>query len=219
MSIPTIQPYPMPRREDLPDNHVTWRPEAPRSVLLIHDMQKYFVDPFPQDASPTTELIEHIAQLRHTAIAMSIPVAYTAQPGSMSTAQRGLLADFWGPGMAANSERGIVDLVKPRPGDWILTKWRYSAFHRTDLLTLMRAAGRDQLICCGVYGHVGIQATLVDALSHDIQGFLAADAIADFDHGRHEATLSYVASRCAMVDTTERLIADLVGALPNGEAR
>ena len=67
----------------------------------------------------------------------------------------------------------------------MLTKWRYSAFYRSDLLERMRAAGRDQLILCGVYAHVGVLTTALEAFSHDIQPFLVADALGDFTEADH----------------------------------
>jgi hypothetical protein len=42
-------------------------------------------------------------------------------------------------------------------GDTVLTKWRCSAFFRTELLEQIRESGRDQLIGCGVYAHVGVR--------------------------------------------------------------
>ncbi len=67
-----------------------------------------------------------------------MPVAYTAQPGSMTDEQRGLLKDIWGPGMRAEpADREMVPELAPADGDWVLTKWRYSAFVRTDLLERM----------------------------------------------------------------------------------
>lgn len=137
-----------------------------------------------------------------------MPVAYTAQPGGMTTEQRGLLLDFWGPGMRMDPvDREVVESLAPAPGDWLLTKWRYSAFFRSDLLQRMREEGRDQLILCGVYAHVGVLMTAVDAFTNDIRPFLVADAVADFSAAHHRLALEYAAARCAMLITAKETFA------------
>nr|CAL34109.1 putative 2,3-dihydro-3-hydroxy-anthranilate (DHHA) synthase [Streptomyces virginiae] len=202
--IPPISPYPLPAEGDLPPAAVSWTADADRAVLLVHDMQRYFLKPFP--AGLRQDLITHAAQLRDRCAALGIPVAYTAQPGGMNDEQRGLLKDFWGPGMRpAPEDRQVVDALAPTEQDWLLTKWRYSAFFKTDLLERMRAAGRDQLILCGVYAHVGVLATAVDAFTHDIQPFFVADATADFSQDYHRSALTYAAERCARVTTVKGL--------------
>lgn len=206
--IPTIETYPMPAEIDLPGNVAKWQVDPCRAMLLIHDMQNYFVRRFPDQ--PRELLVDNIGRLRRRCDELNIPVGYTAQPGGMTDEQRGLLRDFWGPGMRVDpADRAIIDPLAPQPGDWHFPKWRYSAFHRSKLRDQMREAGRDQLIICGVYAHVGILATAVDALSHDIQAFLVADAIADFSAGYHRSTLEYAAARCAVVVTTATLIEQL----------
>lgn len=87
----------------------------------------------------------------------------------------------------------------------MLTKWRYSAFFRSDLLEQLRAQGRDQLILCGVYAHVGVVATALEAFTNDIQTFLVADAVGDFSADHHRLALTYAAARCAVVTTTEEV--------------
>lgn len=206
--IPTIENYSMPSATELPENVATWRVDPRRATLLIHDMQKYFVRRFPEPLR--TSLVDNIARLRRWCVELNVPVAYTAQPGGMTEEQRGLLRDFWGPGMRVDpADRDIVEPLTPHPADWRFVKWRYSAFHRSRLLDRMRAAGRDQLVICGVYAHVGIQATAVDALSHDVQAFLVADAVADFSARDHWRTLEYAASRCAVVATTDEVVEQL----------
>ncbi|MFB7949350.1 isochorismatase family protein [Kitasatospora phosalacinea] len=206
--IPTIAPYPMPTAGDLPANTVSWTLDPDRAVLLVHDMQRYFVRPFPPDAAPGRELLDNTAQLRERAVELGVPVAYTAQPGDMTPEQRGLLQDFWGPGMRTDpADREVVEPLTPGPDDWRLTKWRYSAFFRSGLLDRMRADGRDQLVLCGVYAHVGVLMTAVEAFTHDIRPFLVADAVADFDAASHRLALDYAAARCAMVTTTKETLA------------
>lgn len=216
--IPEIKPYPMPDIGELPSNTADWVVDPSRAVLLLHDMQKYFLRPFPQNEAPVVDLVERSALLRERCAGLGIPVAYTMQPGDMSEGERGLLKDFWGPGMNADPiNRNVVDPLAPCSQDWVFTKWRYSAFHRTDFLDRMRQSGRDQLIICGVYAHVGILMTACDAFTNDIQPFLAADAIADFTIEYHTMTVDYAASRCAVVATTKELLVSLDNTEVGGE--
>ncbi|MFC5723613.1 isochorismatase family protein [Streptomyces gamaensis] len=200
--IPPIEPYPMPAAGDLPGNTAPWTVDPARAVLLVHDMQRYFLKPLPGTLRAT--LVGNVARLREAAAAAGAPVAYTAQPGGMTDQQRGLLKDFWGPGMRVDpADRQVVEPLAPAPGDWVFTKWRYSAFFRSDLLERMRAHGRDQLIVCGVYAHVGVLMTAVEAFTNDIETFLVADGVADFSAGHHRQALTYAAQRCAVVTTAQ----------------
>lgn len=200
--IPQIPLYPIPTRTTLPINLVQWAVDPERAVFLVHDMQKFFLKPLP--APLRGDVIHNTAILQNQSKERGVPVAFTAQPGQMSDKERGLLKDFWGPGMSAEpGERGIVPELSPQTSDWSLTKWRYSAFHNTDLLARMRSTGRDQLILAGVYAHIGVLATALEAYSQDIQPFLVADAVADFTEADHHQTLAYAASCCAMVMLTE----------------
>ncbi|MFF1958834.1 isochorismatase family protein [Streptomyces sp. NPDC058220] len=197
-SIPLIEPYALPTAADLPANSTDWAADPGRAVLLIHDMQRYFLRPLPEELRD--QLVRNVAALRDRCRELDVPVAYTAQPGGMTDEQRGLLKDFWGPGMRTDpADREVVGPLAPGPDDRLFTKWRYSAFHRSDLLEWMRSRRRDQLVVCGVYGHVGVLASAVEAFTNDIQTFLVADAIGDFSANHHRLTLEYAAQRCAMV--------------------
>jgi trans-2,3-dihydro-3-hydroxyanthranilic acid synthase len=205
VGIPTIESYPFPVQADLPPNIADWTADPARAVLLIHDMQRFFLRPFPRDVAEP--LVSNVAHLRDRCRELEIPIGYTAQPGGMTEEQRGLLRDFWGPGMRVDpADREVVDPLGPAPGDWVFTKWRYSAFFRSDLLERMRAADRDQLIVCGVYAHVGVLMSAVDAFTNDIQPFLVADAIADFSADHHRLAVDYAAQRCAVVVTTKEVL-------------
>jgi isochorismate hydrolase len=185
-------------------NVASWVPAPDRSVLLVHDMQKFFLEPIPPH--PRTELVNNCVQLVQRARLAGVPIAYTAQPGSMSPEQRGLLRDIWGPGMDAGPDhRGIVDALLPRTGERVLTKWRYSAFFSTELGDILAEEGRDQLIICGVYAHVGILATALESYSRDVQTFIVRDAVADFSAADHEMALSYAATCCAVVLDTDQV--------------
>lgn len=204
MQIPPIQPYPMPTGTDLPPNTARWNIDPRRCVLLIHDMQNYFLDMFPVEREPLTTLVENVFRLREACHAAAVPVAYTAQPGGMTEEQRGLLREFWGPGMSKDpAQRAIAAPITPAGGERVFTKWRYSAFHRTGLLDYLRENDRDQILICGVYAHIGCLMTASDAYSHDIEPFLIADGLADFSVEFHRMALEYASARCAVTVTAE----------------
>lgn len=193
MTIQSLAAYPLPIAEELPSGRVNWPFEPGRAALLVHDMQHYFVDFYGPDNPLINQVIDHIATLIRQARALGMPVVYTAQPAEQSQADRALLNDMWGSGLTRAPERQpIVSALAPEPQDTVLTKWRYSAFCRSPLAELMAEWGRDQLVICGIYGHIGVMQTAVDAFMRDIRPFLVADAIADFSREDHLLALSYV---------------------------
>ncbi|KEK23982.1 isochorismatase [Bacillus gaemokensis] len=210
MAIPAISVYPMPLESDLPNNKVTWKPDPKRAVLLIHDMQEYFLDAYHAEESPRVELISNIQLIRKTCKDLGVPVVYTAQPGGQTLEQRGLLQDFWGAGIPDGPhKKRIVDELTPDEDDIFLTKWRYSAFKKTNLLEILHEQGRDQLIICGVYAHIGCLLTACEAFMDGIQPFFIADAVADFSQEHHKQALQYASDRCAVTMTTNLLVTDL----------
>ncbi|MBW0257380.1 isochorismatase [Bacillus sp. F2HM] len=218
MAIPTIPAYPMPSTQDLPENKVNWIPDPKRAVLLIHDMQQYFLNAFQQDSSPITELVQHIEQLRDTCNELGIPVVYTAQPGDQDPKDRALLTDFWGPGLGDDEAlTKIIDQLAPSEADTMLTKWRYSAFKKSNFLDILQEGGRDQLIITGVYAHIGCMLTAAEAFMLDIETFFVADAVADFSLKHHKMAMTYAAERCAVTTTTNQIIRRLTGQEANSD--
>ncbi|TQJ37113.1 isochorismatase family protein [Streptomyces sp. NBC_00080] len=203
--IPAISAYPLPTTGQLPAGPAPWEFDPGRAVLLVHDMQRYFLAALP--APLRQELLDNAVRLREHCALLDVPIAYTAQSGDMGARDRGLLKDFWGPGMRASAEdRAIATALEPDTDQPVFAKWRYSAFYRSRLSAWMRDRRRDQLVLCGVYAHIGVLATAVDAFSRDIETFLVADAVADFSERQHRLALEYAAALCARVVTTKELV-------------
>lgn len=210
MGLPSIESYALPSEAELPRPRVDWQARRDRAALLIHDMQNYFLAPFPHDSSPINTVIANVDALRRQARALGIPVFYTAQEGDQDPRDRGLQRDFWGPGMSARAEhQDIHPQLAPFDGDFVLHKWRYSAFQRSNLEPLMRARGRDQLIVTGIYAHIGCLMTTAEAFQRDIEPFFVADAVADFSRANHDLAVTWAAGRCAVVTTTRKLLESL----------
>ncbi|WP_225726897.1 MULTISPECIES: isochorismatase family protein [unclassified Nocardia] len=207
MAIPAIAPYPIPDTGRIPANTVSWQLDPTRCALLIHDMQYYFLDPF---ANSKRALIERVSTLRKYCAAAGVPVIFSVQPGYQDQAERGLLFDFWGAGPGARTD--IPEELAPGEAT-VLVKRRYSAFHRTGLLDILREGRRDQLLVCGVYAHIGCLATILDAFMNDIQPFAVADAMGDFSLRHHMAALEHVADRCGAVTTTAAVTRTLAAAV------
>lgn len=207
MTIPAIAPYAMPTAPVA--NRVGWLPDPARAIFLIHDMQAYFLDKYDVTQSPVVPLVDTIARLRAQCDASGVPVYYTAQPVDQPPGDRALLNDFWGPGLTAPAQHArqpVIEPLAPRAGDTVLTKWRYSAFQRSDLRERMRASGRDQIIICGIYAHIGCMATALEAFMQDVQPFLVIDGVADFSAEEHEMAVNYVSRRCGVSLTAEAVI-------------
>ena len=208
MSIPAINSYALPTQNELPTNRVKWTVDSARAVLLVHDMQDYFLRFYGDNNPLVKNLIANIAALRSWAKAAHIPVVYTAQPSEQSPQDRALLNDMWGPGLttADPTLKQVVSALAPDENDTVLVKWRYSAFQRSNLQDLMKTWQRDQLIIVGVYAHIGCLTTALDAFMRDIKPFMVADAVADFTEAEHRMALTYIAGRCGAVVTTDQVL-------------
>jgi bifunctional isochorismate lyase/aryl carrier protein len=166
MAIPKLTSYPLPAATELPTNKVKWALESGRAALLIHDMQRYFLNFWGENSPLVEQVVDNIARLRRYCKAQGIPVFYTAQPNAQSDEDRALLNDMWGPGLNKHpDQQKIVDALAPDADDHVLTKWRYSAFHRSPLESILQEMGRDQLIITGVYAHIGCLTTATDGRS------------------------------------------------------
>ncbi len=192
---------------EAPASHARWRLDPDRAVLLVHDMQAYFVRIYP-DGSPLLDgLVANIRTLRRRCDELGVPVFYTAQQPHADVRDRGLQADVWGPGMRASAEdTDLLAALAPAEGHEVLRKWRYSAFQRSPLEPMMRARGRDQLVVTGIYANIGCLLTAADAFMRDIQPFFPADATADFSLARHLAAVDYVGQHCGQTLLTSDLL-------------
>nr|WP_281181243.1 isochorismatase family protein [Oligoflexus tunisiensis] len=200
MSIPRIPSYDLPDASSFPSSKVNWAFHPERAVLLIHDVQDYFLEFYGPGSQLVRDLLQRIQGIRTSCKQQGIPVIYTAQPINQTPEDRGLLNDMWGPGIDNRQElQAIVTALAPDQDDIVLTKWRYSAFQRSSLQSMMQEMQRDQILICGIYGHIGCLMTAVDAFMRDIKPFVIGDAIADFSMDEHMMALRYVAGRCGRV--------------------
>ncbi|MCO6057611.1 cysteine hydrolase [Pseudomonas sp. MOB-449] len=88
----------------------------------------------------------------------------------------------------------IIERLAPRPGDRVIDKPRYSAFHRTDLDQQLRALGVRRLIVGGVLTDACVLATVQDAFALGYGVDLIADACTSTTEAAHNAALLIMAN-------------------------
>lgn len=207
MAIAPIASYEVPAAQSWPACRAPWRFEPERAALLVHDMQSYFLRPFDPERSPLRPLLSNVRALLAACDRAGVPIIHSAQPGEQSRDERGLLWDLWGPGIVEEpGEERLAFAVEPQSSALVLHKRRYSAFHETELSTFLAAHGREQLLICGVYAHIGCLATATDGFMRGVQPFVLSDATADFSAEDHAVALRQVARTCGVVTTTDEVL-------------
>lgn len=86
----------------------------------------------------------------------------------------------------------IVDELSAQPGDIVIDKPGYSAFHATDLDHILRARAIETLILTGVTTDVCVHSTLRSAIDHGYDCLTVSDATACHDPRIQDAMLQLI---------------------------
>ena len=80
--------------------------------------------------------------------------------------------------------------VIPEPGEYIVTKHRYTAFLDTDLDLVLRSHGIKTIVLIGLATNVCVESTARDGYNKDYYVVLVEDCVASFSIPEHQASLS-----------------------------
>lgn len=100
------------------------------------------------------------------------------------------------------------------PGELVVDKHRYSAFIGTRLDLLLRSHDIRTVVVCGVATTGCVESTIRDAFMLDHYVVIAGDACADYERGRHEASLSKLALSFGSVVGVDEIVAHWAGPPP-----
>jgi nicotinamidase-related amidase len=118
---------------------------------------------------------------------------------------------------AGTWEARVVDELAPAPGDYVVPKYRWSAFHQTYFELALRSRGIDTLVVAGGSTDVGVASTAYAARDLDYHLVVAADACTSPERDNHERFMKRVFPRMARVRTAAQVVAMLdAGAPPGG---
>ena len=96
-------------------------------------------------------------------------------------------------------------MVEPADGDEVIVKHRYSAFIGTELDTLLRTQGVENLIFAGVTTNVCVESTARDGYMLDYHIVVVEDCTASYSEEPHLATLANIRRAFGRVATAEEI--------------
>lgn len=206
-------------QEISPYNRHPMRLEAAASVLLVVDMQRFFLDP----ASPTytaggPAVMPRVRLLIDAFRGAGRPVIFTRHVHHPDGLDGGIM-DWWWEGkcLEGSPESEIVPELAPLPGEKVVLKHRYSAFFDTDLETVLRCLRARDLVVCGVMTNLCCESTARDAYYRDYRVFFPADASGSVTEDLQRAALAGLAFGFACVNLSADIAAQLAEAAPPGE--
>lgn len=185
-------------------------------ALLLIDLQNEVLHPkgtlsgdLPNVAD---RLVTNTRRLVSWARAQAVPVIWVRmafRPGYIDASRsvRASAAEMRGRLVEGTWGAEILDDIGRRADDPVVTKKRPSAFKCTDLCFVLRGLGTRRLIVAGTSTNWAVEATVRDAESLDYEVVVVADATGARMGDLHEAALRNMATRYAVVMSTDEVVA------------
>jgi nicotinamidase-related amidase len=163
-----------------------------RTAVLVIDMQRDFLDPGAPVATPGgLALIPAINRLTARARALGMPVIFTQEMHRSDRSDFGIELEFEPPHcLEGTPGMDLAATLEVGAGDYrVVNKRRYDAFLGTDLETLLRSLGVENLLVTGVCTDISVTSTVQHARNLDFRCYVLGDAVAGTSKERHEAAL------------------------------
>jgi nicotinamidase-related amidase len=212
------------------DKDVPFQLDVTRTALLVVDMQNDFVrEGAPLEVPDARATIPATQELITAARALGIPVIFTefiAGPAytlvwEWSPVLGPEVKCCW-PGVRRSygdieGDRGVTDVIDelaPHPGEPIVQKYGYNAFHETNLRGILEARGRDMLVVAGTVTQICVEDTVRGAFHWGYRTVVAREAVSSYDPELHAATLKVVDRKYGRVLSNAEILDEL--GVPSG---
>jgi nicotinamidase-related amidase len=183
-----------------------------RPAFLVVDMYTAFVDPaYPYSSPDAPAAVAVIKQLLLQARAAGVPVMYSRGDRAKNDAERGRWKTkaIVSPIMARPEAYQIVPDLAPLPTESVVVKTAPSAFHGTNLLSLLVFHNVDTVIVTGTVTSGCVRATVVDAFSNGFRVVVAEDGVYDRSRTSHKVSLWDIYTRYGDVAPASDIMAYL----------
>ena len=195
-----------------------------KTALLFFDiLNGYVPEPAPGQARVLKPWIQNAVRLGKAGRAAGLPVFFAKgnhRPDNATTAL--LLTDTnnsltpWPNGevtktkmhvIAGDKSSDVLADLEPRPEDYYIVKYRWSAFFQTYLDLALRTRGIDTIIISGGSTDVGVTSTMYSGRDLDYNMIVVSDACGtSHDQRAHDTLMDLVFPRMARVRTTNQVI-------------
>ncbi|MET8827256.1 hydrolase [Streptomyces sp. NPDC004610] len=179
----------------------------PRTALVVVDLQAGVVA-MPVQPSPAAEVVARSAALAGAFRARGLPVVLVrvsfapdfadAVPGRTEAGGAG--------GARPEGWDRIVPELGGHPGDIVVTKHNWGAFHGTDLDVQLRRRGVTQIVLTGISTSIGVESTARAAHEHGYHVTLAVDAMGDRVAEAHDNSVRRIFPRLGETGTTGEVL-------------
>jgi ureidoacrylate peracid hydrolase len=112
---------------------------------------------------------------------------------------------------AGTWEAQVIDELKPQPQDYMIPKFRWSAFHQTYLDLALRNRNIDTLLIAGGSTDVGVASTAYAARDMDYNLVIVSDACTSPEEDNHRQFMQRIFPRMARVRTAAQVLRMLAG--------
>jgi ureidoacrylate peracid hydrolase len=179
-----------------------------RAGLLVIDMQNFFLDESGPAYLPAGRVVVgNVRLLIETFRTGNRPVIYTKHVHHPDQLDAGIMAWWWRDMCTEDSfESEIHPDLKPLTREKVIEKHRYSAFYNTDLETVLRCLGVEDIVITGVMTNMCCESTARDAYYRDYRVFFPADATDTVSEEMHLASLMNLAYGFTVVTQTDTLV-------------
>jgi nicotinamidase-related amidase len=104
----------------------------------------------------------------------------------------------------------IVPEMGPKPGDFLITKHQWGAFHGTELDLQLRRRGITTIVLCGIATNIGVESTARFAFEYGYNQIFVEDAMSALSVEEHNFTVFKIFPRLGSVRKTKDLLSDLL---------
>ncbi|MFI6445731.1 isochorismatase family protein [Kitasatospora sp. NPDC050543] len=190
-----------------------------RTALLVIDMQNDFVlEGYPMEVPMARRRIPRMQEVIGECRRAGMPVIFTEHI-LLDTFDVSPLESTYNPALVtAGMRRGsfgskVVDLLKPRPGDVVIRKHRYDAFHNTQLETVLATVSGprqvDTVIIIGTLTEVCCDSTARGAYMRDYKVAFIGDATGALSDEAQAATVKNIGTFFGRALSTGELVAEI----------
>lgn len=172
----------------------------PKTALVLIDLQKG-ITALPS-VHPSDEIVARGARLAAAFRARGLPVVLVnVTGGAPGRTEAGL------PGGTPPADWAeLVPELDRQPGDILVTKQQWGAFHGTNLDLELRRRGVTQIVFAGIATSIGVESSARAAHEHGYHVTVVTDAVTDLDEEAHRRALEKIFPRLGETDTTEAII-------------